>query len=712
MPPAFAMKPAGFTLFDDANPQDNASRFSNVFYPTTATSARTICDHCKNIDFENINARFDDRKHQNGVKPEDCAHCSYTVCDLGYLEPTSECHLCQFLIRISKGGPFQFANHKEKPDHIVLQAYSSLSLLSFKQGDIKHVKDAPILTVAAGCRSKHHERQAHHALIRGIGKVGDSHYFGLLKDNATPVHDTLAFRNTSGHINWEDVKSYVTFCKTNHQCGYKGPQNVPNLVVIDCESRRLASLPNTETPYLTLSYTWGRGEVVDQDLDGLPSILPQVIEDAIQVVIALGQRYIWVDRYCIPQNNAGEKHRLVQEMGSIYQNSSLTIVAAAGNDPTYGLPGVSVIPRWEVSPISVGDITLVPCKRDLMTTLRNSKWNTRGWTYQEGYLSRRLLLFTNGGLLFQCSAGRFLESISISPEYYQPFDLGDEMFDELLGAETFMEERIGKCISEFSHREFTYDSDVLAAFRGIFGLFKNTPDCIESLCGVAFSNYSSIDAYESTPMQEIINGLMWISWRGTPPATAIKASSYLTLRRTQYPSWTWAGWRFSRADTGSYVGDAFPVSIAVVFHDNTLMDWETNYKAILAREASGCQPMFLRLHAWSFDVVRESLSLRWDAISYCHIMTLMSTTSRSVFKLRVDSSNYPENELLEILHKVVLLSGYGDCLFLRKSPGQAYFERIAIGYLNQGASGGKWKPLEKSELLEITGAVREEIVIG
>jgi hypothetical protein len=164
------------------------------------------------------------------------------------------------------------------------------------------------------------------------------------------------------------VKRYVTFCETNHQCGYKGTQNVPNLVVIDCDNRRLASVSNTDTPYPILNYTWGKGEVVDVDLGGLPSTLPQAIEDAIQVVLALGQKYIWADCYCIPQNNAGEKHRLFQEMGSIYQNSSLTIIAAAGHDPTYGLPGVSVIPRWEVSPISVRDIM----SREII--LSQAKW--------------------------------------------------------------------------------------------------------------------------------------------------------------------------------------------------------------------------------------------------------------------------------------------------------------------------------------------------
>jgi hypothetical protein len=225
--------------------------------------------------------------------------------------------------------------------------------------------------------------------------------------------------------------------------------------------------------------------------------------------------------------------------------------------------------------------------------------------------------------------------VSIPPEYYQPFDLGDEMFDRLLETESFMEERIGNCVSEFSHREFTYDTDVLAAFRGIFGLFKNVPDYIESLCGVTFSNYYSLCASMSTPIQEILDGLMWTCRRGTPPATAIKASSYLTLRHKQFPSWTWAGWRFSRADTRSFGLRGFPVSIVVVFRDDTVMDWETNYKAILAHEASGCQPMFLRLHAWSFDVLKDSLSLQQNAVSHRHTMTLMSTTSSSVFELRI-----------------------------------------------------------------------------
>jgi hypothetical protein len=159
-----------------------------------------------------------------------------------------------------------------------------------------------------------------------------------------------------------------------------------------------------------------------------------------------------------------------------------------------------------------------------------------GLDIPEGYISRQLLFFTNSGLLFQCSAGRFLEIIAISPAYYQPFDLGDEVFDRLLGAETFMEERIGKCICEFSYREFTHDDDVLAAFRGIFVLFKQKPHYTESLCGVTLPNYSSSNTYKTTPIAEILSDLMWSCRRGTPPATAIKGSSYLTLRRTQFPS--------------------------------------------------------------------------------------------------------------------------------------------------------------------------------
>jgi hypothetical protein len=55
----------------------------------------------------------------------------------------------------------------------------------------------------------------------------------------------------------------------------------------------------------------------------------------------LGFRYLWVDRYCINQNNADEVAEQCSKMDLICQHAELTIIAAIGDDPTYDLFGVS-----------------------------------------------------------------------------------------------------------------------------------------------------------------------------------------------------------------------------------------------------------------------------------------------------------------------------------------------------------------------------------
>ncbi|XP_044724639.1 uncharacterized protein HRG_02535 [Hirsutella rhossiliensis] len=44
----------------------------------------------------------------------------------------------------------------------------------------------------------------------------------------------------------------------------------------------------------------------------------------------------------------------------------------------------------------------VKCRPQKAALVRNRRWNTRGWTYQELLLSRRLLFFTDSQVYFQC----------------------------------------------------------------------------------------------------------------------------------------------------------------------------------------------------------------------------------------------------------------------------------------------------------------------
>jgi len=59
------------------------------------------------------------------------------------------------------------------------------------------------------------------------------------------------------------------------------------------------------------------------------------------VTLRLQYRYIWIDRYCIPQSDEREQQTQIKNMGSIYTSAEATIVAAAGADPAFGLSGAA-----------------------------------------------------------------------------------------------------------------------------------------------------------------------------------------------------------------------------------------------------------------------------------------------------------------------------------------------------------------------------------
>ncbi|KAF2807336.1 HET-domain-containing protein [Mytilinidion resinicola] len=90
------------------------------------------------------------------------------------------------------------------------------------------------------------------------------------------------------------------------------------LIVIDCKSRTLVDMDNSLQPYLSLSYIWGQSSLRSvSNTATLPEPCEKTIEDSMVNVIALGFRYMWVDRYCIPQDNINEKHSQIQRMGDI-----------------------------------------------------------------------------------------------------------------------------------------------------------------------------------------------------------------------------------------------------------------------------------------------------------------------------------------------------------------------------------------------------------
>ncbi|KAK3953950.1 heterokaryon incompatibility protein-domain-containing protein [Pseudoneurospora amorphoporcata] len=374
---------------------------------------------------------------------------------------------------------------------------------------------------------------------------------------------------------------------------------VPGLQFIDCVARRI--VPASEAgheAYLTLSYVWGApSEHVEEigSVSTLPIHLPKVIEDSIRVVKELGFRYLWVDRYCIPQADSRAKHTQIQLMGAIYARSAITIIAAAGEDADYGLPGVGLRARnpqlrTDSASVCTGDRLPRPLmvyhrpKEDIESTL----WSTRGWTYQEALLSKRRLVFTDNQVFFQCQRMLCEESqMSSAGGSGRTEEPGKFVFPPAADFRNI--ETAWARISEFVNRNLSFDRDALDAISGILNIY-----CV------------------------LIKGLLWMgSWSHRAiglPKVESSPTRLERLRRSEFPSWTWVGWKGTSeyelcAGGTSYFGFCgWKCAIRAVYEDRQMsLAWEEDAERILENSAVGLNPKFLDIKGTCFDV-----SLAWD----------------------------------------------------------------------------------------------------
>lgn len=141
----------------------------------------------------------------------------------------------------------------------------------------------------------------------------------------------------------ELLSGWVRACRECHHdtCGPSNWHQQPRLSsirLIDVHSRALVTRDPNAVQYIALSYVWGQhtqeylqlANEIQYDALGspfLPSTAPGIIEDAVEVCIKLASNYLWVDLYCVQQNDEVQKKRDIEDMGLIYQNALVTLVA-------------------------------------------------------------------------------------------------------------------------------------------------------------------------------------------------------------------------------------------------------------------------------------------------------------------------------------------------------------------------------------------------
>ena len=102
------------------------------------------------------------------------------------------------------------------------------------------------------------------------------------------------------HIDFSVFKDCIKLCEEKHAqtCLPVWVEQPRGFRVIDCVNNTVVAAPSA-CRYAALSYVWGNTQADEKDIiDGMPlKAVPSVVEDSIATTLALGLRYLWVDRH-------------------------------------------------------------------------------------------------------------------------------------------------------------------------------------------------------------------------------------------------------------------------------------------------------------------------------------------------------------------------------------------------------------------------------
>lgn len=350
------------------------------------------------------------------------------------------------------------------------------------------------------------------------------------------------------HVDFHQVKLWLQFCRENHpDCSLNFSSAVPGLKLIDCNSREVClAAPNQA--YAALSYVWGPQSAKNNvNMPGDTACFPQTIEDAILAAKEIGIPYLWVDRYCIDQEDPDECQMMIGNMDKIYSGAELTIIAGSGASPHYGLPGISKPqrPTWRRH-LNPGILDFFECPTiEVKPDEKAELWGSRGWTFQEMLLSRRRLIFLDTQVLLQCcnhifcdvySLGRIDKALGHDADASTPRSLNElscpsdplglyanNLLPHITQRTSF---DIYEIIYEYGHRQLSYHEDKLDAMEGTFGAFRDRiQGFMNHFWGIPILDYQNGKPID--PMLSFFLGLQWYSFDPFPA-------------RGKWPSWSWA----------------------------------------------------------------------------------------------------------------------------------------------------------------------------
>lgn len=262
---------------------------------------------------------------------------------------------------------------------------------------------------------------------RTVGVGRDVELYALPAESFLPmglISRGLPTEDTSSTLALDWIKERLSACALNHNwCGDGSATPLPDRVIdVGCHDKDQIMLLETFGNamlgrYLALSHCWGgklpacrtTKETRATWLSAIPpDLIPQTFRDAITVARRLKVRYVWIDCVCIVQDDESDWQTQAAKMCDVYSRSYLTLAAAYSPDCDGGLFSVlsSEYQPREIASLTQGDSQCKVFARRFPSIFH--WWDSggfeiwakspplfkRAWTYQERFLSPRLLWFT------------------------------------------------------------------------------------------------------------------------------------------------------------------------------------------------------------------------------------------------------------------------------------------------------------------------------
>ena len=592
--------------------------------PSATCSDDELCDNCLQIDFEGAFQIPDIGRKRHGVliaelgtKTDEWGQEACPTCRLfaavripprgASVTDTSEYHLraCSFLkatdtVRVSRQlwEPFKKA---DSPCLLVLQGHGHSRNSWLGKQSLKFSRTGGIISPVVSSTTESLESSTKFQVRRIL----------------------------PGHIDYHLLRSWYDLCVRHHpkKCAVDSKERPDTLKVIDCQTKKIVEAP-PDSSYIALSYVWGQGQspiVTRPQQPGgktessilFPDTIPSVITDAMTVTVKLGWQYLWVDRYCIDQNDE-VKHTQINQMDRVYSSAVITLIAAAGDSAWDGLPGVlSTLRRTQPHAMVRGRL-LASTLRTPEKTIGSSRWATRAWTYQEAALSKRRLIFTEEQVFFECKHMTCCEDrvVPLDLLNYKAFEYGFRSmvqqgyfeapnnirpFEALYGIQPTERETLSRFSNEverYTARELSYEMDSLNAFKGMLNYYRNGRGPLSfplyTHLGLPLNSGESpsiVETYADTP--QFVWSLTWehrISLNRVPPK-----------RRKGYPSFSWAGWAGVASIPIPVYARHFKSMIQILREPGTASDLSAPPDAVLCLEA---------------DMIQGQIEVSEDSISH------------------------------------------------------------------------------------------------